>query len=295
MKDFFQVSYDHTMTELVQGKPPTGASTTGADSIKIHETDSNPIQTNEINSNRQRRICRIVIVSVLILLIIFVPLIIVMTTNSNNGSNSNSSNSYCDNNLLECDLDNIYDYIIIGAGPGGLYIAESLLANNNSLNVLMIEKLNRVGGCTFSLKLEYSSDGSFGNNSSNINYIHLEMGGMRFLDSHTYVNKLLNYLNICNQKEVFITGTRGIDNPYYLRGNRFTVGESLNDSSYWKNTFNFGNDEDCNIQGWTGGWPSCIINEIWRRVQLENNETFLPSNSIDWQYIRNNWTYNNIP
>ena len=49
---------------------------------------------------------------------------------------------------------------------------------------------------------------------------------MRFLDGHILVNKLTK-IDICDKKIVFLDGTRGDYNPYYLRGQRFTVDESL--------------------------------------------------------------------
>ena len=176
-----------------------------------------------------------------------------------------------------------YDWVIIGAGAGGLYLANALLQNDPTLNIKIIEQLDRIGGRLFTLNLEYVPTGGT---------IDLELGGMRFLDSHEKLNKLLTWVNICDKKELFTHGTRSNQNPYYLRGYRFTVGESYNESSYWTQAFNILDSENCTKQGWPGGWPMCYYVRVFDVLKQQNDPTGShPTSPQHWQNIRNHWNY----
>ena len=103
------------------------------------------------------------------------------------------------------DLENkIFDYVIVGGGITGTYLAYSLKKKFPSKSIILLEVNNFVGGRLSSLDVNLPDN------------INLEYGGMRcFKEIHPKLIKLLEELNISTIKVPY----KEHNNIYNLRGN----------------------------------------------------------------------------
>lgn len=108
-------------------------------------------------------------------------------------------NVYCN------ESEDVVDIAIIGAGVSGNYCAYRLITNDPMQNISLFEASDRIGGRLFSMHLK------------EIPHIPVELGGMRYLSTHSRVIDLVDELKI--PTELF--SKEGSDNIYHLRGKIF--------------------------------------------------------------------------
>ncbi|MCH8308917.1 MAG: FAD-dependent oxidoreductase [Chloroflexi bacterium] len=175
------------------------------------------------------------------------------------------------------------DIIIVGAGIAGLYCAWRLLDKDRSLNVVVVDRLNRTGGRldTDLIKID-TGDGDV--------TVRDEEGGMRFNYEMNELMALNGSLGLCDDIVPFpMSPTSGPNyNRYYMRGYRSTVEQAPDqDYYYWSEAYpNLSDDEK-------GKSPVTIITEVYHKILKQNGET--PPDSPtpkDWQKFRLEYTWN---
>lgn len=82
----------------------------------------------------------------------------------------------------------IYDYIIVGAGPAGLALAQC--CSRNGEKVLIIEKEEKLGGCHGVKRVKYKK------NDGSTELIFTEHGPRIYSDTYSVFNKLLKEMNV---------------------------------------------------------------------------------------------------
>lgn len=108
-----------------------------------------------------------------------------------------------------------YDYVVVGTGVTGLYAVRSLLDKYKRVRILLIDKMNRIGGRL------YSSTSAGSSSSSK----PLELGGQRFFPSiHTNVQATVNKYGLHDVKVPYV----GSENKMFLRGRLYNSTKSNN-------------------------------------------------------------------
>lgn len=173
------------------------------------------------------------------------------------------------------------DILIVGAGVSGLYAAWRLLENDPSLNISIIERLNRVGGRLdtdlICIKDKYDED---------CTTVRDEEGGMRFTYEMKELMSLINALKLCDQIVDFPMTT----NRYHVRGRSFTYEESLaNNNAIWSELYDLAPSEK-----WLS--PGDILEKIYHTI-LSANDRVAPENPTPefWQEFRLDLKWNGIP
>lgn len=98
----------------------------------------------------------------------------------------------------------VWDVIVVGAGPGGTFSGYRLRKEKPEWSVLLLEATNRIGGRLYS---EHLPD---------INFNVAELGGMRYIpEAHPFFAKVIETLNISDKP--FLMAEENEDRPYLLR------------------------------------------------------------------------------
>jgi len=169
------------------------------------------------------------------------------------------------------------DVIIVGAGMAGLYTAWRLLRRRPDRTIRLIERLPRTGG-----RLE--SDRVVINGQP----VKTEEGGMRFMDSHIELMGLLKELGLTGQVVPFPMGSDA--NLFYLRGQRFTLGQARVDPGIWGRIFNLN-------PGAIGVPPGEVLTGLLKAILTENgvDPTQWQPTPDAWTTLRMRYTYRGIP
>lgn len=167
------------------------------------------------------------------------------------------------------------DILIVGAGMAGLYSAWRLNKSDPSSSIHIIEQLDRTGG-----RLD--------TDHVNINGTALatEEGGMRFMYSQLELMALLKELDLTNVP--FPMGDE--NNQYYLRGNRFTVGDAKQDPLIWSRIYHLNESAK-------GKQPGEILTNVRNTLLKQNgqNPDKWQSSPENWTELRLQYTYREIP
>ena len=174
------------------------------------------------------------------------------------------------------------DVLIVGAGVSGLYTAYRLLEQDNKRNVMVVDRLNRVGGRLDSdlvvMKDPYDQK---------ISIVKEEEGGMRFEDSMKELMSLFSALELCDDAVYFPMTT----NRYCVRGHSFTEEGSLaNNNAIWGELYDLEPAEQNQS-------PGTILTVIYHRILNENGVKDAPKKPSPefWQKFRLDFKWEGIP
>ena len=174
------------------------------------------------------------------------------------------------------------DVVIVGAGISGLYCAYRLLTANPSATVVVLDRLNRVGGrLDTDLVTIYDAGG-------HPVQVKDEEGGMRFNQSATELLALLADLGMTDQQVPFPMGDG--NNLYHLRGRTFTVAEAAaNGNALWSEIYNLGPAEH-------GKSPDDIRTAVYDFLVTSNGAEVPADPSPEfWQRFRLDFTFQGTP
>ena len=236
-------------------------------------TDNQPLLNNSFNTkplskpwNNRQIICILIITIIITAILSNIDRIITALENS-------SSN----------DLLNKYDSIIVGAGPSGLLQAHLLMKEYPNKQILLIEKNDRVGGRSFSLKLQYKNQYK----------IHIENCAMRFYWRQEYINKILYHLDLCDDIIPFSNTNESRHDPIYSFRNQI-IRKSQFDNNGINNIYNLTVFDQSLIENIT--FPNLLSNAYdygMKKILLENNAS-IPNSESEWKIFRNNFTFMGI-
>lgn len=174
------------------------------------------------------------------------------------------------------------DVLVVGAGVSGLYTAYRLLEQDNKRKVVVLDRLNRVGGRLDSdlvaIKDPYDNEKSI---------VKEEEGGMRFEDSMKELMSLFAALDLCNDTVYFPMTT----NRYCVRGHSFTEDESkANNNAIWGELYDLEPAEQHQS-------PGAILTVIYQRILNENGVRQAPAKPSPefWQKFRLDFKWEGIP
>lgn len=162
------------------------------------------------------------------------------------------------------------DIIIVGGGVGGLYCTWRLLEKNPQTKILLFEQNNRIGGRLDTNLVRI--DGHL---------VKEEQGGMRFQKTQNTLMKLIEKLGL--KKIPFNMGDK--NNIFYLRGKKFTVGDTT-DNKIWKTIYNLNKDEEDKS---SADILEEVIDKILEKNHLTNDD--FPHTPEEWQNFRLNLEY----
>ncbi len=157
------------------------------------------------------------------------------------------------------------EVVIVGAGVAGLYCAYRLLTEGKAKDVVIIERLNRIGGRLDTDLIQVKgADGK-------VETVRDEEGGMRFNFGMHQLMALNGALNLCDSLVPFpMAPTKpGFGLYYFLRSNQFLNG---NDAK-WSQLYNLSQNEQ-------GKSPGTLLGEIF--------QTILDANAgiMEWRRLR---------
>jgi hypothetical protein len=182
-----------------------------------------------------------------------------------------------------CKLPKTAEVVIVGAGVAGLYSAYRLLSEGKAKDLVIIERLNRIGGRLDTDLIQVKgADGE-------VKTVRDEEGGMRFNYGMDQLMALNGALNLCDKIVPFPMGPTkpGFDLYYFIRSNQFLNG---NDAK-WSQLYNLSQNEQ-------GKSPGTILGEIFQTL-LDANAGIMEWPSIptpeDWQILRLKFEWNGIP
>lgn len=165
------------------------------------------------------------------------------------------------------------DVLIVGAGVSGLYSAWRLLEQDNKRKVIVLDRLNRVGGRLDSdlvtIPNPYDDQETL---------VKEEEGGMRFEDSMTELMSLFAALELCDDTVYFPMTT----NRYCFRGRSFTEVESTeNNNAIWGELYDLEPAEQNQS-------PGSILGVIYQRILNANHVENVPEKPTPefWQKFR---------
>lgn len=170
-----------------------------------------------------------------------------------------------------------YDVAIIGGGITGLFTAWRIATERPEMarRIAILEATGRTGGRLKTSEVEHKK-----------NRILVEEGGMRFLESHRMLFKVLDELEL--RKKVQSFGMGDDQNLYFLRGKRFTRGEGKrNQNSIWSEVYRLEPKEQ-------GKSPFSIVegvmNSILKGAQFDakilRTEPWKPESPHSWALFR---------
>ena len=165
-----------------------------------------------------------------------------------------------------------YDLIVVGAGPSGLIQANFIQENYPELDILILEKSERVGGRSCSSVIKYGS-------SETNNSITFEHGAMRFYRSNDgRTRQLLNYLDLCDRIEPFNNGVLRTDTSgkkVFRVRNNYVFLKDL-DKDFWLNTYNLLPNEQLLVESQPIDPPQAFYKIIVDALVYENGEQYPP-------------------
>ncbi len=151
----------------------------------------------------------------------------------------------------------------------GLYSAWRLLGNKPSQKIIILESQGRIGGRLATSQVHLGNDID----------IQVEEGGMRFLDKHILLHKLIGQLNL--ERTIIPFGMGDNQNRFYIRGRGFSREEdNQRSNSTWSEIYKLETAEK-NIL------PSGIIKNILLRIVSDSQgRGWLPNTPEEWSYFR---------
>lgn len=170
-----------------------------------------------------------------------------------------------------------YDVAIIGAGISGLYCAWRMLENDPSLNVAIVERLNRTGGRLDTDIIDFK-DGV---------QVREEEGGMRFNYGMDELMNLIKAMGLCDKIVDFPMSSADDTNRYFLRGHNFTVQDAVaSDNMIWSDLYDLKTQEQ-------GLSPSQIVTVAFDTILTENGITQKAGEPPEfWTKVREEVTWN---
>ncbi len=174
------------------------------------------------------------------------------------------------------------DVVIVGAGISGLYCAYRLLKADPSTKVVVLDRLNRVGG-----RLDTDIVTIYDDRGNPVQ-VKDEEGGMRFNQSATELLALLAELGMTDQQVPFPMGDA--NNFYHLRGRTFTVAQAAaNDNALWGEIYNLRREE-------RGKSPDDIRTAVYDYLVTSNGAEVPADPSPEfWQRFRLDFTFQGTP
>ncbi|MEP4986888.1 MAG: FAD-dependent oxidoreductase [Paracoccaceae bacterium] len=148
------------------------------------------------------------------------------------------------------------DIAIIGAGISGLYCAWRLLEHDPSLQIRIIERLNRTGGRLDTDIIEFGGGVR----------VREEEGGMRFNYEMDELMTLIKAMGLCDKIVDFPMGSADDTNRFFLRGHNFTLAEAeASGNMIWSDLYDLKPQEQ-------GLSPSQIVTVAFDTILFENGK-----------------------
>ena len=187
------------------------------------------------------------------------------------------------------DLPENAEVLIVGAGAAGLYCAYRLLKEGKSKDVVIVERLNRIGGRldTDLIKVK-GADGK-------VETVRDEEGGMRFTYEMEELMALNGELDLCGEIVDFPMKPteKGFGLHYFMRGEQFSKTEAAeNCNAKWGELYNLAeNDRE------HGKSPGDIITDVYTWIVKENTGKAPPKNPslTYWQDFRLKYEWKGKP
>jgi len=173
------------------------------------------------------------------------------------------------------------DIVIVGAGAAGLYCAYRLLQDKPKRQIVIVDRLDRIGG---RLDTDLVKIKDLGGQTIDVRE---EEGGMRFNQSMTELLALLQELDMFQQ--IIHFGSGDDNNYYHLRGRSFTKAESkANNNAIWSELYNLKPNEQHKS-------PVEIITAVYHDLVVQNgmNVPASPTPKF-WQQFRLDFKYKGI-
>lgn len=171
------------------------------------------------------------------------------------------------------------DVVIVGAGISGLYCARRLMQERAVGSIVVLERLNRLGG-RLDTDLVCIND----------RIVREEEGGMRFNYGMTELMRLINELELCGEIVPFPMKSPGDTNRFHVRGRSFTAAEAAaNDNAIWGELYDLDADE-------MGLSPTQIVINAYDAVLKENHQKPPKPTTPDfWTKFRLTFTWKGVP
>ena len=238
---------------------------------RLLDIESKPlIARDESNKTRQWSTFQ------LIIFIILTAIISCLASNMDRIINTLRSKSNGTNDSLNTDNDRKYDIMVIGGGISGLSVMHFIASSPKYTDskILLIEKLNRVGGRAFSYKIKY-----------NDKTINCEGGAMRCDINNYYFGRILHRLDKCDDV-VLMEHTSSTLSAF--RNSKIRDGQT--EEQYLNEIFNFNPEYD--MDGLSVYTNNDLLVLGWNDILSENNNGSEPETEEEWIQMKTNWTLN---
>ena len=170
-----------------------------------------------------------------------------------------------------------YDVAIVGGGITGLFMAWRIATQRPEMarRIVILEATGRTGGRLKTNEVEHKK-----------NRILVEEGGMRFLESHRMLFKVLDDLDLRSKVQSF--GMGDDQNLYFLRGRRFTRGDGKrNQNAIWSEIYRLEPKEQ-------GKSPFSIVEGVMKSIlkgaqfdpKVARTEAWKPESPYSWALFR---------
>jgi lysine 2-monooxygenase len=170
-----------------------------------------------------------------------------------------------------------YEVAIVGAGITGLFAAWRLVRQDPAMasRIVLLDAAQRIGGRLKTSEVEHQGK-----------RVLVEEGGMRFLEDHRLLQRLLRELGL--EKKIVSFGMGDEQNLYYLRGRRFTRGDAKRDGNrIWGEIYGLSESE-------RGKSPFTIVEGVMKRIlrgaQVDQvhprTDDWKPENPQSWARFR---------
>ncbi len=176
------------------------------------------------------------------------------------------------------------DIVIVGAGVSGLYCARRLIEQDPTRRIVIVERLNRVGGRLDTDLVEVAAG----------DVVREEEGGMRFNYDMTELMQLTNELGLCDGIVPFPMGSNvtglGNTNRFWLRGRSFTAAEAAaGGNAIWGEIYALAPDEQ-------GLSPAELVMNAFHAVLHQNGRTPpVKTGPQFWADFREHVCWNGVP
>lgn len=168
------------------------------------------------------------------------------------------------------------DLVIVGAGIAGLYCAMRLFEQDPTRRILVVERLNRIGGRLDTDIIEFDSGAQ----------VREEEGGMRFNFAMHELIHLINKMDLGHEVVPFPMSSEGDSNRFLLRGQSFTRAEAARGSNrIWGEIYDLNESE-------RGLGPTQIVGHAFRAVLAANDNCPVPESPQEWTDFRTGCTWN---
>lgn len=174
------------------------------------------------------------------------------------------------------------DIVIVGAGVAGLYCAYRLLQDKPKRQIVIVDRLDRIGG---RLDTDLVKIKDLGGQTIDVRE---EEGGMRFNAGMIELLALFQDLDMFQQIVPF--GSGDDNNYYHVRGRSFTRAESkANHNAIWSDLYNLQPNERSKS-------PGDIIGAVYNDLVVQNGVS-VPANPTPkfWQQFRLDFKHKGIP